>query len=100
MYLKMIPTKCLLSALTTDKFSRQRRLGDRNSFGIPERYFMPEESHTNKARRDDTEQEKDSAVLAAETSHNSLFVLRSRPPRADLLVPHDQTIKGPQYFAL
>lgn len=100
MYLKMIPTKCLLSALTTDKFSRQRRLGDRNSFGIPERYFMPEDSHTNKARRDDTEQEKDSAVLAAERSHNSPFVLRSRNPRADLLVPHEQTIKGPQYFAL
>lgn len=100
MYLKMIPTKCLLSALPTDKFNRQLRLGDRNSLGVPKCYFVPEDTHTNKTRCDDTEQEKDSAVLAAETSHNSLFVLRSSPPRADLLVPHSSTIKGRQYFAL
>lgn len=96
----MIPTKCLLSALTTDKFSRQRCLGDRNSFGVPERDFVPEDSHTNKTRRGDAEQEKDSAVLAAERSHNSRLVLRSRPPRAGLLVPQDEITKGPECFAL
>lgn len=96
MSFRMIPTKCLLSALTTDRLSRQRGLGDRNSFGLPERYLGPEDSHTNKTRRDDTEQEKD----PAETSHNSLFVLRSRPPRADLSVPHDSTTEGPPGFAL
>lgn len=83
MHWRMIPTKCLLSALPTDIFSQQRRLGDRNSFGVLERSFVPEDSHTNKTRHDDTEREEDSA----ETSHTGLFVLRSGAPRADLLVP-------------
>lgn len=88
MYLKMIPTTCLLSALTTDQLSRQRRPGGGNSFGVPERHFVPEDSHTHKTRRDDTEEKE-----SGEASHNSLFVLRSRPPRADLLVPQDEPLQ-------
>ncbi|XP_029688377.1 cytosolic carboxypeptidase 2-like isoform X2 [Takifugu rubripes] len=102
MSLKMIPTKCLLSALTTDKFGMQRRLGDRNTSGVFEHYSL-EDSPTIKTKLNDKEQEKDSAGLTESKSHTSLFVpvLRSRPPRAALLVPHDDSmhLKNPQYFA-
>ncbi|TNN00524.1 hypothetical protein fugu_011770 [Takifugu bimaculatus] len=86
MSLKMIPTKCLLSALTTDKFGMQRRLGDRNTSGVFEHYSL-EDSPTIKTKLNDKEQEKDSAGLTESKSHTSLFVpvLRSRPPRAALL---------------
>lgn len=89
----MIPTKCLLSALTTDKFAGQRRLGDRNTSGVSECYLL-EDSPTIKTKFNDTEQEKDSAVLTEAKSHASLFVpgLRSRPPRAALWVPPDDSM--------
>lgn len=81
----MIPTKCLLSTLTTDTFGMPRRLGDRNTSGVSEHYSL-EDSPTIKTKLNDKEQEKDSAGLTESKSHTSLFVpvLRSRPPRTAL----------------
>lgn len=98
----MIPTKCLLSTLTTDTFGMPRRLGDRNTSGVSEHYSL-EDSPTIKTKLNEKEQEKDSAGLTESKSHTSLFVpvLRSRPPRTALLVPRDDSmhLKKPQYFA-
>lgn len=54
MYVKMVPTQCLLPAFTTD----ERRFRDRNSLGVSEHHFVPADPLTTKTKQDSVEKEE------------------------------------------
>lgn len=71
MYVKMVQTQCLLPAFTTD----ERRFRDRNSLGVSERHFVPEDPHPTKTKQDNVEKEE---ALTPETEALRSKDLRGR----------------------